>query len=130
MNRSFSRNLWLLVIVAATAAGLLVLRDATKYEGTTGTGGSTRVEFTVDTRRYAHDRDQAATSLWYACVGEVSWDQMSPPSSTGGTAYVAALTPALATDAQRRFEGCLQDAKLDRVRGTVLAIAPVGADRS
>lgn len=116
------RNAGLVLIVIATTVGLLVLRDATKYEGAVGSEGSTHVEFAVDTRRYPHDREHAAAALWYSCIGEVPWGEMTAPAESARGTYVAALRPALATDSQRRFQGCLQDTKLDRVRGTVVAI--------
>lgn len=114
------RVLGLVLVLVATVVGLLALSNATKFEGQQDTGGATRVEFEVRTRNYRHEITDAAASLWYACIGVVSWDEATHPVPVGDGHYVASIHPALGQDSRRRFRGCLEDASVDRIRGDVV----------
>jgi hypothetical protein len=120
MPRTLPRLLGLLVVLAATIVGLLALSDATKFQGQHDDTGSTRVEFSVDTKNYHHDEEDAAASLWYACVGAVSWEQTTQPEATATGTFVATVSPALGEDSRRRFRGCLEDASVERISGHVV----------
>lgn len=119
MSPRFPRWLGLLVVLVATVAGLIALSNATKFRGEQE-AGTTRVEFSVDTRNYHHDLEDAAASLWYACVGSVSWEDATHPVATSAGTFVASIRPALGEDSRRRFRGCLEDASVDRIRGDVV----------
>lgn len=121
----------LVVVAAVTVAGVVVLSDATKFEGGLGAGGSTTVDFTVEVRHYHHDLDDAAASLWYACVGTVGWEAATPPALRPGKApiYRATITPGLPEDSRRRFRGCLEDGTVDKVRGDIVGMVTAGARR-
>ncbi len=110
------------LLLVATILGLAALSNATKFEGEQERGGTTRVEFTVETRNYHHELGDAASSLWYACVGVVGWDDVTHPVVVDAGRYVASIRPALGEDSRRRFRGCLEDASVDRIRGDVLAM--------
>lgn len=116
------RLLGLVVVLVATVVGLVALSNATKFEGEQEHGGTTRVEFTVETRNYHHDLEDAASSLWYACVGVVSWEDATHPVAVDAGRYVASIRPALGEDSRRRFRGCLEDASVDRIRGDVVGM--------
>ena len=120
MPERFPRWLGLLVVLVATVGGLIALSNATKFRGEQEAGGTTRVEFTVDTRNYHHDVEDAAASLWYACVGSVSWEDATHPVVTSAGTFVASIRPALGEDSRRRFRGCLEDASVDRILGDVV----------
>lgn len=120
MPRSLPRLLGLLVVLAVTIVGLFALSDATKFQGQQEASGATRVEFRVDTRNYHHDDEDAAASLWYACVGAVSWETTTQPEATGAGTFVASVSPALGEDSRRRFRGCLEDASVERISGHVV----------
>ena len=113
------RTLGLLVVTAVTVFGIVALRDATQFEGRQIHGGRTQVEFSVDTRNYRHDPTDAASSLWHACVGVVSWNDATEPVQTRPSTFVGSVSPALGEDSLRRFRGCLEDASVDRVNGHV-----------
>ena len=120
MPPRFPRWLGLLVVLVATVGGLIALSNATKFRGEQEQGGTTRVEFSVETRNYHHDLEDAASSLWYACVGAVSWEDATHPEATDAGTFVASIRPALGEDSRRRFRGCLEDASVDRIRGDVV----------
>jgi hypothetical protein len=63
--------------------------------------------------------EDAAASLWFACVGAVNWEAATAPEPVGDDVYRATVRPALGEDSPRRFRGCLEDASLDKVRGDV-----------
>ena len=121
----------LLAVTVVTVLGVLALADATKFEGETEGHGATQVLFEVEAKNYHHDLEDAAASLWFACVGAVNWEQSTAPEDIGDDVYRAAVQPALGEDSRRRFRGCLEDATLDKVRGdvermeTVPAVLPV-----
>jgi hypothetical protein len=121
----FPRWLGLLVVLVGTVGGLIALSNATKFQGEQERGGATRVEFSVATRNYHHDLEDAASSLWYACVGSVSWEDATHPVQTSDDTFVASIRPALGEDSRRRFRGCLEDASVDRVLGDVLDMTQV-----
>lgn len=110
--------------VLLTGSGLGVLGSRTAYFARTGADPATRVEFTVETHNYRHTLDDAAASLWYACVGVINWETASGPRRVGDR-FVAAVTPSLGDDSTRRFKGCLQDGTIDKVRGHVVRIEGV-----
>jgi hypothetical protein len=116
----FPRWLGLLVVLVATVAGLIALSNATKFRGQQEDSGTTRVEFSVETRNYHHDLEDAASSLWYACVGAVSWEDSTHPVETSAGTFVASIHPALGEDSRRRFRGCLEDASVERIQGDVV----------
>lgn len=130
MTSPLTRTFGLLVVAAATVVGLFVLRDATKFEGERSDTGETRVVFTVEAKKYGHDLQDAAASLWYACVGSVSWEESDSPQATGDQEgeFVAAVRPALGEDSRRRFRGCLEDATVDKLSGDVVAMDSYGID--
>jgi hypothetical protein len=122
----FPRWLGLVLVLAATVGGLVALSNATKFTGSQEAGGSTRVEFEVETRNYHHDLEDAAASLWYACIGSVSWEDATHPAAVDDDTFVAEVRPALGEDSRRRFRGCLEDASVDRVRGDVVGMTQIG----
>ena len=119
----FPRWIGLLVVLVATVGGLIALSNATKFQGRQEAGGSTRVEFTVETRNYHHDLEDAASSLWYACVGSVAWEDATHPVLVSGSTFTADIRPALGEDSRRRFRGCLEDASVDRILGDVVRMS-------
>lgn len=115
-------TLGLLFVAVITVAGVIALSDATKFEGGVGSSGSTEVVFSVDAQNYHHDLEDAAASLWYACVNSVGWETSTAPALLSGHRYLATIGPALPEDSRRRFRGCLEDATVDKVRGNVVAM--------
>ena len=121
------------VVLAMTAAGLIVMADATKFHGDFGRTGSTRVVFGIEVRNYHHTPDDAATALWVPCIGAVGWATTSMPrrhertnprtdTAYSGITYVAEVRPSLGEHSARRLRGCLEDGTVDKVRGTVLEV--------
>jgi hypothetical protein len=119
--------LGLVVVALVTTLGVVGLSDATKYEGETKSDGMTRVVFDVDVKNYHHDLGDAATSLWYACVGAVNWHEVTAPIVIADDDYEATVRPALGEDSRRRFRGCLEDGTVDKVRGDVELMETIDA---
>lgn len=122
MPGALTRTFGVLVVAALTVLGLVALADATKFEGEQAADGETRVELAVRTTNYHHSLDDAASALWYACVGSVSWDELDPVEPIGDGTYVGAVRPSLGEDSTRRLRGCLEDLTVDRVLGEVITI--------
>ena len=120
----------LVVVAAVTVLGVVALSDATKYQGGLGAGGTTTIDFSVQVKHYHHDLEDAAASLWYACVGTVGWEGATAPALVPGEprTYRATITPGLPEDSRRRFRGCLEDGTVDKVRGTLVRMATTDAD--
>jgi hypothetical protein len=117
--------LGLLVVAAVTVVGVVLLRDATKYVGGHGRGGATQVDFSVEVKHYHHDLEDAAASLFYACVNTVGWEHATSPAAIDGSTFRATIRPRLPEDSSRRFRGCLEDATVDKVRGDVVRLQTV-----
>jgi hypothetical protein len=116
----------LIVVAAITIVGILVLSDATKYEGGWGPRGETRIDFSVDTSpRYHHDLEDAAASLFYACVSTVGWEHTTAPRLVSGSTFRATISPTLPEDSRRRMRGCMEDGTVDKLRGHVEDIQTV-----
>jgi hypothetical protein len=115
----------LLVVAAVTVIGVLALSDATKFRGGLGDGGHTTVDFSVEVKHYHHDLEDAAASLWYACIGTVGWEGATAPALVPGTGttYRATITPGLPEDSRRRFRGCIEDGTVDKIRGHLVQMA-------
>ncbi len=111
-----------ILVLAVTVVGVAIMADATQYTGEPGRAGATRVVFSVETRNYHHDLDDAAVALWTPCVGAVSWRVAGPPHRQGGGEYVAEVRPSLGEHASRRLRGCLEDTGVDKVRGDVIEV--------
>lgn len=122
MRGTLGRTLGLVVVAVATVVGLVVLADATKFEGEIDESGVTEVQFAVDTRGYHHGLDNAATSLWNVCIGTVNWSEVSGPTAVGDGTFHAAVRPSLGEDTRRRLRGCLEDATVDKVRGHTISM--------
>lgn len=109
-------------VALAVGGGIALLGQRTAYFARTGDDDATRVEFSVSVHNYRHALDDAAASLWYACVGVVNWERATAPERIGDDRFAAVVSPSLGEDSTRRFRGCLQDGTVDKVRGTVLRI--------
>lgn len=112
----------LLAALAVIGAIIAVLGTQTAYFARTGAHDATRIEFTVEVRNYRHELDDAAASLWYACVAVVNWDEATQPRRIGDNRYTATITPSLGEDQRRRFHGCFEDGTIDKVRGNVVVM--------
>jgi len=126
MPRALPRVLALVLVAGATVIGLLLLSDATKYRGVQHEGGETRVVFTIDTNRYQHEVEDAAETLWSACVGSVGWEESNLPRPAAHDRWVAPVRPGLGEDSRRRLRGSLEDATVDRIRGDVVSMPTSG----
>jgi hypothetical protein len=112
----------LLLVGVVTVVGVVALADATKYEGGLGRTERTTIDFTVDAKHYHHDLEDAAASLWYACLSSVGWEGASAPVQLGGSTFRAEIRPGLPEDSRRRFRGCMEDGTVDKVQGDVLSM--------
>jgi hypothetical protein len=109
----------LLLVALVTVVGVVVLADATKYEGGLGAARRTTVDFSVEAKHYHHDLEDAAASLWYACLSSVGWEGATAPTQVGPSSFRAEIRPGLPEDSRRRFRGCMEDGTVDKVRGDV-----------
>lgn len=122
---SRSRRGAFVAVLVLVGVGIWIIGDRTAYFATTGDDEATRIEFSVRVRNYRHDLDDAAASLWYACVGVINWDHATAPERVADNRFVATVSPSLGEDSSRRFRGCIQDGTIDKVRGSVVRIEGV-----
>jgi hypothetical protein len=81
-------------------------------------GSTTVIEYHVITRGY--DPELAAIGLWATCQQTVEHVRSHhPPEQIGDGSYSVVVAPGLGEHDQRRLEGCLEDATIDRVSATV-----------
>jgi hypothetical protein len=117
-----------LLVVALAVTGLLSvvgikeLADATqnRRDPRPDPDSTSAVVFEVDSRRYPGSIDPGMT-LWTACSGTIHHELLDIAETTDGT-YRVTVQPALGKNAQRRLEGCLNDATVDRLNGHVVSI--------
>jgi hypothetical protein len=105
--------------------GIWFVGQETAYFATTGDDDATEVEFAVRVRDYGHDLEDAANSLWYACIGSINWESATAPERVGENRFRATVAPSLGEDQHRRFKGCLQDGTIDKVRGSVVRMVGI-----
>lgn len=78
------------------------------------TGGATSYAVSVQLRDgLAPDRSIVET-LWLSCRGNVSGREATI-EATGGGRFLVTLEPAVGPNDHRRFVGCLEDLRLDRI---------------
>ena len=117
------RAVFVVVAVAAVAAGLDVLADLTQDRPDRIPPGS-RSEIVVDVRHRSADTASLRTAqgLWGACQGTV-WQQLTEPGvvGLGHGRFLLTTSPAVGEYAWRRLQGCLEDMTVDRVRAEVVS---------
>jgi hypothetical protein len=121
-------------IATLAAAGLATvgafgLADVTQNRPDPVDAGTvTAVTFDVDTRDYQRGDGAAAQALWALCSATVGGEVTGPaaPDATadGGHdgGYTVTISPAIGENGRKRLVGCLEDATLDRVMGSVESI--------
>ncbi len=119
-----ARLLLAVVAVAAVAAGVDALGDATQTRPDAVVAGSrTEITLAVRVRTPALTPLGAARALWAVCAGEASSATVEPGVTPAGDHFVVAAEPALGPNAWRRVQGCLEDLTVDGVLGRVVAVA-------
>jgi hypothetical protein len=108
------------VLAVGTVGAVVMLQSATKTEPDPVVPGSRSiVAFEVTTNGFVDSADPGDT-LWGAC--QASMQSSTLDLSEVGDAYQATVTPALGEHAVRHLRGCLEDAAIDRVQGTVTSV--------
>jgi hypothetical protein len=114
------------VLAMASVTAVVLLQNATKTEPDPVVAGSRSiVAFEVTTNGFVDSADPGET-LWGAC--QASMQSSTLDLSEVGDAYQATVTPALGEHAVRHLRGCLEDAAIDRVQGTVTNVESFDAE--
>jgi len=111
------RAIGLGAMLAGLVVGVVELADHTQNRPDAVGSGTTTVEWSVSTKDV--DVALAAESLWAVCRNTISGLGDHPPIPTNfeGGRFAVDVTPELGHHAQRRLEGCLEDATIDRISG-------------
>ena len=113
--------LFLAGILAFPAVGLVA--DATQSRPDPHPDRTT-IEVHVRVRDGRGSATEEAGALWVACQGRVRLDHVDLVADGPGQARLV-VSGVMGEHARRKFVGCLEDATLDGVRGTVVAISTV-----
>jgi hypothetical protein len=78
----------------------------------------------VDTNGYHQPTEDAARNLWAACSGTTTRQLVADPGfvPVSDDEVRFSVAPGLGRYAERRLVGCLQDATLDRIKGSVESV--------
>jgi hypothetical protein len=82
----------------------------------------TTIEVNVRVRETGDDPTQRASALWVACQGRIRLDHVDVVA-TGPAQARLVVSGVMGEHARRKFVGCLEDATLDGVRATVVAMS-------
>ena len=102
--------------------GLFALADATQNRPDDPTPGTrTEIAFTVDVKDFGRGEAGASAALWSVCSATVD-GEVSPVPTASDARWVVSISPALGEHGEKRLVGCLEDATIDRVSATVVAL--------
>jgi hypothetical protein len=116
-----------LVVALASVGAVVALQSATMSRpDPVLPGSSSIVTFEVSTNGFPATADPG-DALWESCQASmrsrtVAFASISP------TAYEVTVAPALGKHSVRHLRGCLEDARLDRLQGTVTDVVAIDAD--
>jgi len=113
--------------VAAITGSVVALANGAMYrEGPDPVSGTTTVLLRVETRSGPANASAVANTLWMTCRGDVD-DDVSLVGVEAVAPNVASLmvAPRIAAHDERRFLGCLEDLRFDRVRIEITSWAEV-----
>jgi hypothetical protein len=114
------------LVAVVLFVGIGAMADATQNRpDEVDPSSTTRIVFDVDTRDYKRSDAEAARGLWAVCSSTIfNRVLVGPAQIPEGTAVT--LRPALGEHSTKRLVGCLEDATLDRVMGTVVSLQHTG----
>jgi hypothetical protein len=116
-----------LFVALASVGAVVALQTATKSEpDAVLPGSSSIVTFEVSTNGFPATAEPGQ-ALWGSCQASmrsrtVNFSAVSP------TAYEVTVAPALGEHSVRHLQGCLEDARLDRLQGTMISAVAIDAD--
>jgi hypothetical protein len=87
-------------------------------------GSRSEIVLDIDTRDYRQDRSDGARALWAACAGTTGSVLVDGPAFVPGDGDRVRLSvePGLGRNNRRKLVGCLEDATIDRLQGTVVSV--------
>ena len=115
----------------AAVALIVVVREATMSRHVAA-DPSSRMDVVVAVRSDLDDVDLAehAAALFLTCQLEVDTDPVGPPQPVGDATFRFRIQPALDETDQRQLHGCLEDARIDHLQGSVVAMRRVAPGSS
>lgn len=115
------------VLALATVGAVVLLQSATKTEPDPVVPDSRSVvAFSVTTNGFPETADPGQT-LWGSCQASMQSETLEV-TAAGRDSYQATVTPALGEHSVRHLRGCLEDALIDRVQGSVTDVQAFAAD--
>lgn len=116
--------LFLLGVLAFPAVGLVA--DATQSRPDPHPDRTT-IHVVVRVRDARDDATQGAGALWAACQGRVGLDHLEVTADGPGRADLV-VSGVMGEHARRKLVGCLEDATLDGIRGSVVGMSTVARE--
>jgi hypothetical protein len=123
------------IVVVLLVVGALsgdMLGDLTQTAATRCRWGSrSEIVLDIDTRDYRQDRSDGARALWAACAGTTGSVLVDGPASVPGDGdrVCFSVEPGLGRNNRRKLVGCLEDATIDRLQGTVVSVELIEPSR-
>lgn len=122
------RLLALVALAAAAWFGVGALADLTQTRPEAIDPASrAAVDIDVAVHGFLGPIDDAARSLWAVCMPQLGGaTQLVEAVSVSDGRLTAVVAPAPGDHARMRLRGCLNDVTLDRVKGHLVAVTPLG----
>jgi hypothetical protein len=120
------RPVLVVVFLLVAAVGIVGLRQISEFRDDEGpSDASTQVVVKVNQTGDVPASASTADLLWKVCAVTIPGESIKTSATRGFVR--ATLHPALGTQVQRRFVGCLQDLTLPEVLGSVASIKDIPA---
>jgi hypothetical protein len=124
------RNAFLATVALVGVLGVVqvidIVADATQSRPEKTPIGGTELTISVNVKGARAVEAETAEALWVTCRYTINRGRTaSELEHIGSHTYRFVLSPAIGEHAQRRLEGCIEDATLARTSAHVVAIVPV-----
>lgn len=105
-----------LVSVTFLATAINLLAEFTQYRpAPPPVGGHSTYDLVIEVRNGSGGELSIARALWFSCSNDLASDSTVRIEPGSGGHVTLTVAPEVATNDDRRFTGCLEDAQLDRV---------------
>jgi hypothetical protein len=123
------------VLLAALGVGaylaVTLLGDITQTRPDhVGPNSRSEIVLEVETNGYLQPASDGARNLWAACSGITSRQLVEDPGivDIGEGRFRFSVEPGLGANTRRKLVGCLEDATIDRVQGSVVSVELIDPD--
>jgi hypothetical protein len=125
-----ARQAFLVTVAAVGVLGVVqlidIVADATQSRPERAPIGATELTISVNVKGARAVEEETAEALLVACRYTINRGRDATElENVGSRTYRLVLSPAIGEHAQRRLEGCIEDATLDRTSAHVVSFVPV-----